>query len=56
MYLFIADGLVGENVILEIKCPFAAKDSLNAVEAIEMKMVININNIIAFIYIYEIKH
>jgi len=41
-----ADGLVGENAILEIKCPFAAKDTLDAVEAVEMKMVINITYII----------
>jgi len=41
-YICSSDGLIGENSILEIKCPLAAKDSLNAVEAVEIKMVINI--------------
>jgi len=32
-----SDGLVGENSILEIKCPFAAKNTLNAVEGVDLK-------------------
>lgn len=47
-YIWSSDGLVGENAILEIKCPYAAKDTLNAVEVVEMKMVINITHIIVY--------
>ncbi|KAE9543065.1 hypothetical protein AGLY_002976 [Aphis glycines] len=33
------DGLVGEHFVLEIKCPYAAKDTISAIEAMEKKLL-----------------
>lgn len=30
----ILDGLIGEHYLLEIKCPYSARDSNNAIEAV----------------------
>lgn len=34
-----SDGLVGQDIILEIKCPYAAKDTTSALEAVERNLV-----------------
>ncbi|KAL4104095.1 hypothetical protein QTP88_019408 [Uroleucon formosanum] len=34
------DGPVGEDGILEIKCPFVAKDTLSATEAVQNKLIL----------------
>ena len=31
--------MIGDNAILEIKCPYSAKDSENAVDAVNSKLV-----------------
>lgn len=36
---YLIDGLVGEHFVLEIKCPYAAKDTISAIEAMEKKLV-----------------
>jgi len=36
------DGLVDDHFILEIKCPYVAKDTTSAIEAIEKIMVCKI--------------
>jgi len=36
--LFI-DGLVGDQAIVEIKCPYTAKDNENSVSAVNNKLV-----------------
>eukprot|EP00102_Acyrthosiphon_pisum_P027938 XP_016665148.1 PREDICTED: uncharacterized protein LOC107885899 [Acyrthosiphon pisum] len=33
------DGLIGDSSILEIKCPFSAKDTSNAVDAVNNKLL-----------------
>lgn len=33
------DGLVGDKAIVEIKCPFIAKDSENCIDAVNNKLV-----------------
>ncbi|XP_050065170.1 uncharacterized protein LOC126554107 [Aphis gossypii] len=41
-YPFLAaspDGLVGQDIILEIKCPYAAKDTTSALEAVEQNLL-----------------
>lgn len=53
-YICSSDGLIGENAILEIKCPYAVKDTLNAVEAVEMKMIINITYIIRYTIYFKL--
>lgn len=44
MYIFnfsniFLDGLVGNNAVIEIKCPFAAQNTVSAVDAVEKKLV-----------------
>jgi len=36
------DGLVDEDSILEIKCPYAARDTKSPIEAVNNKLVRNI--------------
>lgn len=38
IYLFV-DGLVESNSIIEIKCPYTAKDTVDAVSAVNNKLV-----------------
>ncbi|CAI6376874.1 unnamed protein product [Macrosiphum euphorbiae] len=33
------DGLIEDIAILEIKCPFSAKDTLNAIDAVKNKLL-----------------
>jgi len=50
--LFI-DGLVGDQAIVEIKCPYTAKDSENSIDAVNNKLVSCVLTIILlYIYIY----
>lgn len=37
--LFSADGLVGDTALLEIKCPFSTKDTIDIQVAIDNKKV-----------------
>jgi len=43
--LFVLDGLVGDHAIVEIKCPYTAKDSENSVDAVNNKLV-------SYIYVF----
>jgi len=38
-YISLIDGLVGTDYVVEIKCPFKAKDSSSFIEAIMNKKV-----------------
>lgn len=38
-YNLCLDGLVGKDCTLEIKCPYAAKNTTSAIEAVEQKLV-----------------
>lgn len=40
-YDFI-DGLIGNEAVVEIKCPYIAKDTSSAIEAINNKLVNNL--------------
>lgn len=37
--ILFLDGLIDTNAIIEIKCPYVAKDSISAIEAINNKLV-----------------
>lgn len=39
IFLFIVDGLVGDQAIIEIKCPYAAKDSESSIDDVNNKLV-----------------
>jgi len=38
-YISLIDGLVGTDYVVEIKCPFKAKDSSSFIEAVMNKKV-----------------
>lgn len=40
-YDFI-DGLIGNEAVVEIKCPYIAKDTSSVIEAINNKLVSNL--------------
>jgi len=42
-YILLIDGLVGTDYVVEIKCPFTAKDSSSFIEAVMNKQV-KLNN------------
>lgn len=42
-YFSLIDGLVGTDFVVEIKCPFTAKDSSSLIEAVINKKV-KLNN------------
>lgn len=37
--LIFVDSLIGENSVAEIKCPFGARNTANAIDAVNSKMV-----------------
>jgi len=38
--VLVLDGIIDKNTIIEIKCPFAAKDTANKLEAVSTGKVI----------------
>lgn len=40
--MFHIDGLIGDMAIVEIKCPYVARDTLSAIEAVNSKLVSHI--------------
>jgi len=39
LYFKCSDGVVGDDAILEIKCPYIAKDTNDVTEAVNNKLV-----------------
>lgn len=39
IYIFISGGLIGEDYLLEIKCPYSARDSNDVIESVNSKLV-----------------
>jgi len=50
---YYLDGIIDDNSIVEIKAPYAAKDTLNINEAVESGKVsiFNIKNNFTFVYL-----
>lgn len=46
------DGLVGDQAIVEIKCPYTAKDSENSIDAVNNKLVSCVLTIICIYLIF----
>lgn len=40
-YFDYIDGLIGNEAVVEIKCPYIAKDTSSAIEAVNNKLVSN---------------
>lgn len=43
-YFFFIDGLIENDAVVEIKCPYVAKDTTSAIEEVN-------NNLVSYLYV-----
>jgi len=43
-YFFFIDGLIENDAVVEIKCPYVAKDTTSTIEAVN-------NNLLSYLYV-----